>query len=787
MIMGKRRADAFALAALAAVSVATAGGSGCSVTRPTELVPGVSSQVVVPHDLQAVRLTVTANGGPVFDRSYDVGPNSTVKLPSTLGVISGESPQTVVTITVRGYDTPCEMSDDCTNIGNAPVGDTGSRILRRSIQTFVDQHTLFVPMPLSYSCWNTDCGDVGMGCKGNQCMASMTEESSLVDFDPSLVDGTDVCFSPRLCFGDPGDGGKNLTIPPQLIDASDCTYAFPSIPGVPTSAGQLNVRAYYQNFTWTKDSTGQYQPVFHGGGEQEILNEDPVEGFTFVAGPGASEAGVSDAGAQATYFRLAPGLCKLVHAATTPPADPTSGGAATYITISDLRVANLCPPKTPLLPICSGEQTNGPALPSGEVTSDGTCNVGVSLAPTQSALYLVMDHSSVMHGAFGPMGSATALSLSLTDPVFKRTFAAFTFLPAQPADCTGATTPFTMPDIPFDIAGTVQPQIATKLEMPVDSPDGGPLSPLDLQAALRLDAGAYAQVVSFLKGKELPNIAAAMFFVNRAPDLTNDCSPPLAGQPTVKGALESEILAAFNGTPSLQTYFVILDDDLHDTATPAGALTFFQQVQADLPQAVQVLDATQAMTSMQAAQTEAANFSKLVTQLGTCLYDYSLPAGTDVSTVGVSFAVPGQPATVVPRAPACSAANQGTVDGWNLDSGRLRICGASCNNLRNGILASAAAALQAHLPAQDVPVSASIFCSGMAPVNNATPTVAVDASTESDSGTLGSSSGGDDSGTSGPPERPDGAPGPPDGGPPADASGVAALDATLLMTADAGQ
>ena len=53
------------------------------------------------------------------------------------------------------------------------------------------------------------------------------------------------------------------------------------------------------------------------------------------------------------------------------------------------------------------------------------------MAPTQSALYLVMDQSQVMHGAFGVMGAATTLSLSLSDPVFKRTYAAFTFLPGS--------------------------------------------------------------------------------------------------------------------------------------------------------------------------------------------------------------------------------------------------------------------------------------------------------------------------------------------------------------------
>ena len=342
--------------------------------------------------------------------------------------------------------------------------------------------------------------------------------------------------------------------------------------------------------------------MLKSGGEQEILNEDPGRR---VHARRPADAG-ADGGVKGPLFKLAPGLCKLVNAASNPPPTPAAGGSQTYITISDLRVAALCPPKTPLLPICKGEQTNGPELPTGadDDVQDLTCNVGVPIAPTQSALYLVMDQSQVMHGAFGPKGSATALSLSLSDPVFKRTFAAFSFLPSpvpnQPSDCTTAMTPFTTPDIDFGLAGAVQGKIAAKLNgWTAPRPGGRPphANPLDLQAAMRLDAGTYKHVLDFLVGKEAPNIAAAMFFVNRAPDLTNDCNPPLGGQSTVQSALEAEILAAFNATPSLQTYFVVLDDDAHDTTSPTGALTFFQKVQADLPQAVQVLDATQTATS----------------------------------------------------------------------------------------------------------------------------------------------------------------------------------------------
>ncbi len=716
--MRKLGADTLALAALAAVSVASASGSGCSTTKPTELVPAVLSQVVVPKDLGSVRVTVLANGKTSFDEAYDVGPNGTVELPSTLGVLSGEAASTVVRITIRGYETPCAASQDCSNFDDNAVGDNGSRILRRSVQTFVDQHTLYVPMPLSYSCWNHDCGiDSTMTCKGNTCVDGNSTTTQLVDFDPTLVDGTGICFSPRECFGDNPDAGTSLAVAPLLVDANTCTYEFPG----PAPVG-LNVRAYFQNFAWTQGSTGDFVPVLKTGGEQEILNEDSVEGFTLVS---PADAG-TDGGTKGALFKLAHGLCQLAQAASNPPPTPMAGGAATYITISDLRVSPLCPPKTPLLPICKGEQTNGPALPNGGgfmtgvTTTDGVCNVGVPMAPTASALYLVMDQSQVMHGAFGPMGSATALSLSLSDPVFKRTSAAFTFLPGQATDCTAATTAFTTPAIDFDLAAAVQGKIAAKLDG-WKAPDTAAMpNPLELQAAMRFDAGTYKRVTSFLLNKEAPNIAAAMFFLNRAPSTTNDCNPPLGGQTTVQAALESEILQAFNTTPSLQTYFVVLDDDAHDTTTPTGALTFFQKVQADLPQAVHTLDATQT-GSMTGAQTVAANFSKLVTQLGTCLYDYGLPPNTDPTKVEVAYSVPGMGQTIVPSAAGCNSTTQTTIDGWNIDNGRLRVCGPSCSNLRTAILASAGAALKSGQPAPDIPVTATILCSGSAPVNDGGP------------------------------------------------------------------
>ncbi|MGH7269044.1 MAG: hypothetical protein ACREJ3_01325, partial [Polyangiaceae bacterium] len=334
---------------------------------------------------------------------------------------------------------------------------------------------------------------------------------------------------------------------------------------------------------------------------------------------------------------------------------------------------------------------------------------------------------------------------------FKRTYAAVDFLPGLSSECTSPTTSFETPTIDFGLASAVQGPLASRLlnwkapdmgTMPcstsADCPASAPVcagtgvinlngglasmstcvapSALDLQAALRLDGGAYAHILKFLQGVPRTNVAGAMFFLNRAPDANNDCNPPLGGgsiqapdagaiaddggstfadsgvgadadamagdggQPTsadgggdgqppfatsdsgttgeagtaVQGpdpgalaAIESEIQAAYSGTPSLRTYFVVLDDDAHDTTQPGGALTFFNRVHADLPQAVTTLDATSTKMSQMAGEAVSASFSNIITQLGTCLYDYGLPAGKGLSDMQIQFGVPGGGQSIV--------------------------------------------------------------------------------------------------------------------------------------------
>lgn len=787
--LGSPRSHFWGLAIAAAILVGVA--SACSPTKPTELVPGVLTQVQVPENLSAIQVEVTADGKIAFCEGQAVDSDGTVLLPETLGVVSAESAATQVIVTIRGYDQVGAAVGNYSNCPDpTPAGATGApRVLRTSVQTFVDQHTLFLPMPLSYSCYDVDCSAptaclsvTGQCvCKGAQCVDATTEARTLADFDPTLIDGTGVCFDPSACFQEAAEA--------QLVDPATCLYAAPPGRGI-------NVRVFYSDVTVTQGTASSLlEQQVSDSGESEILSADPQEGFCVgscaSAGGDAGQDGApgnADAALPSGLqtFQLAPGLCALAQAATSPPPLLVGGASSTtYRTISSVQVASDCPSKSSLLPICANERSNSGllsdgAVPDGESTSvatsllletaDGaalTCGASVPLASTSSAIYLIMDDSSVMSGAFGSNGYATVMSLSLANPIFDTTYTAFRFFPESSNDagvfdqsaCTGATTAFSTPTVPFGVATQVQSQIAGLLSnwsSPGDTPANP--APLDLQAALRPD-GAYAAVRSFLQNRETPNIAAVMAFVNRTPDTTNDCNPPLDDAGDVKTAIESEIQAAYNDAPSVRTYFVVLGNSSGSDGS-SNALAFYQGIQTDLPQMVTVIDATLPMTDG-GAQEVLANFAQGVEPLATCLYE-TIP-GASITALG--YTDPSSPQTLTPIPPAsgqCSSATQATVNGWGLDNGRIRLCGTACTAVQNAILLANALQQQTGVPSS-VSVEGTLSCG---------------------SGTSGSSGGGQLSGADG--SSVDAGETVSESGIMGTASDASAADATTVATGDGG-
>jgi hypothetical protein len=737
-----RKAAAWVIAG--AVAVVTTGESGCSSSKPTELVPGVLTQMQVPRDIDGIEIEVRVNGARTFCVPQAVS-NGTVDLPRTLGILAGDATDSIVTVIVRAFNDSQKNTASSYGCSTNPLPAgvaNGPTIVRSSTQTYVAGHELYLPMPIRFSCVNEGCAAETAAnpgheftCKGGQCVdvtasdiaSAAAVSAKLVDFTPSLVNGTDACFSPNQCFPPAVQSDAWTAVP---VDATQCIYGLS--PGALEGSG-LNVRVFYEQQQWTFDTaTQEYEHAPVGAGEVEILDLDPAEGF--IALPNQQ-------------FQLAPGLCKLVHQSTQPPAPPAlpAGGSppvtSTYLTINTVQVSDLCSSKVTLLPICESESNFNTVsnLPDGGASTDGICNVGQALLPTPSALFAVMDDSRVMSSALGPSGSAKVLNLSLTDPIFKRTSAAFTFLPHDPNECPGgsnAATPFT-PSIPFGLANTVQSEIAQAIDSwTAPDPTSASPAPLDLLAAMRSPGGAYDQVAAVFSDREAPDIAAVMFFVNRLPDPATGNECPVAGNATAQAfeAAANRAFAGIDGT-SVRTFFVVLGNSSMDPS-PFG---FFSQVANEAaPGAVTTIDA---QSSEPTAVLQ--NFSSIITELATCLYEF--PIGVDVThppPLQVQYVDPFTQAVVtIPRDLSCNEGTQLNANGWNFDSSnRLRICGntdtSACGALRNVIIARSAVALANNEAAPDLPVTATVLCSGTADVvdSGATPPPRPDASVTADGG-----------------------------------------------------
>jgi hypothetical protein len=688
--------------------------------------------------LSAIQIEVKANGVQKYCQGFDVSTGGIVLLPSTLGVLSG-APNTTLRVTVRGYDQHSPDVDDCGGLnvddpGNASTPGPGPRVLRRATLTYVNQHTLFLPMQLSFSCYdNTGCTDT-QTCKAGQCVDDTIDPNTLADYDPSLLDGTQVCFSPSTCFS------PQTTIDATLVDASSCTYS------VPQGAGtNFNVRIAYAQGSWAKDpGTGSLAYSVGAAFEDEILSQDPIEGYTLNANtPG--------------QFTLATGLCNLVKAAT-PPSQAPSGTPQPVPVISDVQVAPGCAPKQLLLPFCSAEQNKNVTNNPPQVA----CGVSVPLTASPSAVYVLVDNSVAMDGAYGPKGYATAMTLSFADPVFKKTYIAFDFLHHLDSECAGTSGGYTIPGVAdFALPPAVAGKVAPLVLVPSYPDSKGNLKPLDLGAALRLDTGAYKRVTDFVtsvssvtKVQNPINDPSVMVFVNRIPtapggggggdagaaDGGGDAGTTEAGAPDPNVGLDCPPQAGLDeehsianqvkaaGQAGVHTYFVVLANDFNNGAT---TLTFYQNVASDVANAsfVSVIDATSTDPS--------AVFSSFQSTFATavsCVYD--APPGIDTTatlTVVVPPNTPGFPPSLVPipvpiqPASGCTLANKSSssVNGWNIDNGHVVICGQSCLEVQAGIGQATTSALQksgalsdagvdfdgGNLNVQDVPVSATMPCS----------------------------------------------------------------------------
>jgi hypothetical protein len=616
--------------ALAAGCVATT--LGCSSTRPTEIVAGVSTQIRVPDGLSAIGLSVQLGGTVKYCEHFPVTDN-VATLPGSLGLLgeTGLAEHGAVTVQVIGFRTPdSKFSEDCVNT-RAEDGELDTMVIRRRRLSFVDDQIKFLPLPLKESCADELGCKEDQTCIGGKCVSADIDATTLANYNDSLLFGdSNTCFDASRCM----DG---LSVPVQLEDKDTCTFRALWPEGAPRpSKDGLNVRLFYKSFG------------------SEILDLDATsakpdqrEGFSFMGD-----------GSDPLTFRLAPNLCESNYNTDLP-------------NVLAIDASAMCSAKRALQPICTGytapdlqaDIRPGGGAP-GSDPGPGICTLA-GLEPVESVVYVLMDHSLSMDKFFGDGGLAFAIGIPLSSPVAKRTKVAFDFLPPEADQC--GTDAYAKPLVPF---GAVE-----DTRLPIGAILGGDSSVLPddppqffLGAALQ---GAY-QGVSAIEAADPAlgfNRRAVVVISNR--DISAGACPGPEAAALAKSAHDAVDNRVF-------TYAVALDSgepgalESASELADAGGTTVFNGVTDEAEGARAVND--------------------ILTELGTCLYKVRRADADKAARLppeaNISYIDPVAPTVSVniPFNSRCQADAASTVSGWNQeDNGLVRLCGSACENLRGVI------------------------------------------------------------------------------------------------------
>jgi len=663
---------------LGVVAATALAWSGCDAKKQTEYVAGVSTQVQVPRDLKAIRMDVSVGGVILFCRAYRVY-DGKVQLPRSLGEFpsQGTPGPDPITVTVSGFTedfsetTGKDVFDNCTSVAPT-VGDKsqGTRILRRSRQPYVADSILFLPMPLKYSCFDTNCPDEAMTCKAGLCLDAKIDETKLPKFSEELISGLGgACFKASQCFA--------AGVPAVLVDANDCTYALPSTASAPPLAPGVPA-----NPVMSPGDGINVEVTYDGGYNREILDKDPDEGFT-VPDPTKPQR-----------FRLAAGLCNLVKGTD-------KDGKDTAHRITAIRATGLCQAKSPFQPLCADDQLAAMGA-TGGVSSTADAPVGCAaqqLTPAQSALMVLADDTDNMKPFYASANDKEALTISLSDPAFRKTDIGLTYFPGPAASCSGFDNA-----VPFTKALTAKDQIFASFEMKAAN-DGAVLNATLEDVGL----GAVIADASTKMKAAYPNAnrRALLVIGNRGFDDTTACTP----KPAAAAAAAKAI--------GVDTYVVMLSRDTEvpgstvemplPVVVPGADAVALAGSPATAPSPLGAYDAR--LTGNKGRAQDA--FRQIVEDLATCAYD--LPTGValgvdDVLSYSDPVAIPPAQVTTytIPPAAAGTCTKAGdTGSGWGVDAttpSRIRICGAKCDEYKSALKKASAWSLQYKEPALAVPV-----------------------------------------------------------------------------------
>jgi hypothetical protein len=317
----------WALGCIGAVASLAASTACVKDDTSTQITVAIWSEAQVPNQMNAIEVKVFASDGSLkIDQRYPVsnaggGEGEAQSFPATLSVVPSDS---------SSLDAPVTVEVD--GISGADVNGQGGQLelLRRAVVSFVQDRSLYLPMPLRMACLSQlDCS-TSESCVGGTCVSADVSASSLADYTPAVLFGLTPgasCFSEEMCLA----GSTPVTVTP-VLDASgavtDCTFPLPA------SAASANV-----SVQWKSDS----------GRIVALDSNSPLEGWTVDS-------------THTNVGHLSLGACEAI-------TEPQTTGAEPYVPDKALSawVSTACPAKTPLQPFCpqaDGEIGTGVAIPA---------------------------------------------------------------------------------------------------------------------------------------------------------------------------------------------------------------------------------------------------------------------------------------------------------------------------------------------------------------------------------------------------------------------------------------
>ncbi len=231
-----------------------------------------------------------------------------MQLPRTLGLTKGQL-NAPITVAIYGFlesqkDLPldCTLAPKVKNADDPNLTDaekaTSARILRRTVQPYIDGQILYIPMPLRYACFDVPCEGADQTCKAGKCVLAGADPSSRYRDGYANGDAS-TCFRSRDCMF--GAGAAPMTV----VDASLCQYRVTG-----GSPDHMNVMMAFDEFV------------------VEVLDEDRDEGFFFP-----------DPVNKPDVIQLAAGLC-----------DKTLNRPHPILSVV---ASTTCPPKSVFQPVCN--------------------------------------------------------------------------------------------------------------------------------------------------------------------------------------------------------------------------------------------------------------------------------------------------------------------------------------------------------------------------------------------------------------------------------------------------